>query len=111
MKALHPPQHCGLGVVGARPPLSGEIGIYRIPTMPKLAVGCRIIRRPARPCFYAGRVGTGIPDEVLADLRRRLDHPPPRAGSVSECRRPRLRRASKRFMRAGARGSDREADH
>jgi ATP-dependent DNA ligase len=44
--------------------------------------------------IYAGRVGTGMPDKVLADLRRRLDRSPARRRPLTCCRL--ARRASAR---------------
>jgi DNA ligase D-like protein (predicted ligase) len=55
---------------------------------------------------YAGRVGTGMPDKVLADLRRRLTRSPARRRPSTPCRHARLVSARRSFFPAST-GSSR----
>jgi DNA ligase D-like protein (predicted ligase) len=50
--------------------------------------------------IYAGRVGTGMPDKVLADLRRRLDPLARKTPPSTSCRRARLVLARRLFFLA-----------
>ena len=63
--------------------------------------------------IYAGRVGTGMPVKVLADLRRRLDPLARKTSplSVPPSRRNSLRISARSFSRALGRAEARCRDH